>query len=426
MIGFVGGANNGGVRRAGAGRGLALLIGFNIRVSISCVILLAFLLNVSCATNKQTQLPAPPQLPAAQEAAGVVQEDYSVTLVAVGDNLIHIELINDAKTEADGVFDFDKYYTRVASLIKNADVAFINQETMIAGEGFGYSGYPLFNGPKGIGEAIVNLGFDVVNHASNHTMDKGEGAVFEVIDFWDVQKDVLVLGINRSPEERDDVGKNIIERNNIKIGFLAYTYGTNGIPLPKDKPFLVSLIDTDVMAGEIGALRPLCDFLVVSMHWGNEYEFTPSERQEELALFLAECGVDLVIGHHPHVLQPFRAIPREGSPPMVCFFSLGNFLSAQSEPPRLLGGMMRVTVRKGASPPYGVSVDEAELLPLVTHYEAGYRGFSVYLLSDYTEGLSERHLLRQRNKYSGLSYFHDLVKNIFPPAPASGFPSATR
>ncbi|MDR2343881.1 MAG: CapA family protein [Spirochaetaceae bacterium] len=386
------------------------------------LILLAVLLNISCATGRKTPPPEPSVPPDA-----VRQEDYRITMVAVGDNLIHLELINNAKTETEDVFDFDKYYTEAAPLIKDADIAFINQETLIAGKNFGYSGYPVFNGPKDIGRTIVNLGFDVVNHATNHAMDKGEKAVFEVIDFWDKQEGVLMLGLNRSEEHRRDVAKNIIEKNNIKVGFLAYTYGTNGIPLPKDKPFLVSLTDTEIMAKEIDALRPLCDFLVVSMHWGNEYEDTPSSRQQELAAFLAARSVDLVIGHHPHVLQPLRAIPREAAAPdpvapdkepwrraapMVCFFSLGNFLSAQNEPPRLLGGMMRVSVKKEALPPHRVTIEEAALLPLVTHYETGYKGFRVYPLGGYTEEIAARHLLRQQKKYADTGYFHTLFKKI--------------
>jgi poly-gamma-glutamate synthesis protein (capsule biosynthesis protein) len=382
-----------------------------------CALLITVLLNDSCATKPQSLPPAPP------EPVGVARDDYRITMLAVGDNLIHIELINNAKTEAEDVFNFDKYYTRIAPFIKNADIAFINQETMIAGKEFGYSGYPLFNGPKDIGKTITGLGFNVVNQATNHTMDKGEKAVLEVIDFWDTQKDVLVLGVNRSAEHRGEIEKNIIVKNNIKIGFLAYTYGTNGIPLPKDKPFLVSLIDTEIMAAEIDALRPLCDLLVVSMHWGNEYEHTPTKRQEELALFLAEHEVDIVIGHHPHVLQPVRAIPREGRSPMICFFSLGNFLSAQSDLPRVLGGMMRLSVKKESAPPYRVSIEYAELLPLVTHYEAGYKNFSVYPLSDYTDDAAERHLLLQRNNYTDSSYFHELVRKVFGSdfTPPSGF-----
>ena len=183
------------------------------------------------------------------------------------------------------------------------------------------------------------------------------------------------------------------------------------------------------MAKEIDALRPLCDFLVVSMHWGSEYEHTPTARQQELARFLAARDVDLVIGHHPHVLQPLRALPREAAPPMVCFFSLGNFLSAQNEPPRLLGGMMRLTVKKEASPPHRVTIEEAELLPLVTHYEAGYRNFRVFPLGAYTEDIAALHLLRQRKMYTDTSYFHTLSKKSQPHwslrrQPRSGSPSA--
>ncbi|MDR0663425.1 MAG: CapA family protein, partial [Spirochaetaceae bacterium] len=140
-------------------------------------------------------------------------------------------------------------------------------------------------------------------------------------------------------------------------------------------------------------------------------EYTPSRRQEELARFLAERGVDLVIGHHPHVLQPLRALPREAASPMVCFFSLGNFLSAQDEPPRLLGGMMRVLIKKEASGT--VSVESTELIPLVTHYEAGYTNFSVNLLRDYTEELAARHRLYRKKGYTGPDYFHDLIKKVF-------------
>jgi poly-gamma-glutamate synthesis protein (capsule biosynthesis protein) len=382
------------------------------RVAFFFTALLAVLLNISCLSNRRTAEIEPPAPSAPPPAPSASPEDYRLTLAAVGDNLMHLELINNAKTETDDVFNFDKYYTNVAPLIKNADIAFINQETLIAGKDFGYSGYPQFNGPRDIGKTIINLGFDVVNHATNHVMDKGEKAVFAVMDFWDGQKDILVLGINRSQESRENVKKNIITKNNISVGFLSYTYGTNGLPLPKDKPFLVSLIDTDVMAKEIDALRPLCDFLVVSMHWGNEYEHAPGKRQEALAVFLASRGVDLVIGHHPHVLQPVRAIPRENSAPMICFFSLGNFLSAQNEPPRLLGGLMRVTIKKEASPPYSVTVEEAELVPLVTHYEAAYTNFSVYPLDEYTEDIAARHLLRKKNMYKGASYFYELMESI--------------
>jgi poly-gamma-glutamate synthesis protein (capsule biosynthesis protein) len=360
-----------------------------------------------------------------------------IMIVAVGDNLIHKELISNAAT-GDGEFNFEPYYRDVRKFVRSADIAFINQETLTAGEEFGYSGYPLFNGPTEIADALVKTGFNVVNQASNHTMDKGEGAVFAVLNYWKKKRGVTVLGIHESEAAREKPAIRTVK--GIKIGFLSYTYGLNGLALPKDKPYLVSLIDRPVMAREIDALRPLCDFLVVSMHWGNEYEHTPSRKQEDLAGFLAEHNVDLVIGHHPHVLQPVRWFNRSDGGMMLCFFSLGNFISAQSEHPRMLGGMMRViiSVQKSgnALPQEGApgkpripklehnessemlppAILSAELIPLVTHYEQGFKGFKVYPLENYSAAQAELHALNRANNALTVDYFTNLLKTVLDDA----------
>lgn len=368
------------------------------------VALLCLLLSLAaCAAARQSSRPAEPQ----PEPA-----DSRLTLLAAGDNLIHIELINDAKTEADGVFDFDKYYEPVAALIKEADIAFVNQETLLAGAAFGYSGYPRFNGPTAVADALVRAGFDVVNHATNHAMDRGARAALATLDYWDTRTDALVLGLYRSQESRNDSEKHIIERNGIKVGFLAYTEHTNQLPLPADRPYLAALADTKVMAREIDALRPLCDFLVVSMHWGDEYSHTPNGRQRTLARFLAAHDVDLVIGHHPHVLQAPAMFERDGKGAMLCYFSLGNFLSAQTDAPRLLGGLLRVGLRKGREADAKVSIEEAELVPIVTHYEAGGKGFRVYPLAEYTESLAARHSLRRLGKAFGPASLNMLWEEV--------------
>jgi poly-gamma-glutamate synthesis protein (capsule biosynthesis protein) len=200
-----------------------------------------------------------------------------------------------------------------------------------------------------------------------------------------------------------------MEKHNITIGFLSYTYGTNGIPVPQDKPWLVSLIDTEIMAGEIDALRPLCDFLVVSMHWGNEYEHKYNDRQKNQALFLADHGVDLVIGHHPHVIQGFEYLPRPGGKTMLCFYSLGNFISAQTRSPTLLGGLMYVCLRKDNA---GLTVSQAGITPTVTHYENNFTGFRVYPLFNYTDELAEKHRQRQTDPNLGTAYFTDLARRV--------------
>ncbi|MDR2151770.1 MAG: CapA family protein, partial [Helicobacteraceae bacterium] len=260
----------------------------------------------------QPSLPSQTQPPIAikpvvVEPATVAPKEQNVTLIAVGDNLIHVGLIKAARTK-DG-YDFAPFYEEIRAIAQSADIAFINQETLISGKKFGYSGYPAFNGPVEIGKAIYDVGFRVINHATNHAMDKGKKALLATIDYWKTKEDAIVLGVHASQAERQK--PKILEIKGAKFGFLAYTYGLNGIKLPKEAPYLVSLIDVKTMAKEIDELRALCDFLIVSMHWGEEYKHIPVKTQEKLAQFLADRKVDLVIGHHPHVLQTARWIERE-------------------------------------------------------------------------------------------------------------------
>jgi poly-gamma-glutamate synthesis protein (capsule biosynthesis protein) len=335
-----------------------------------------------------------------------------LTIIAAGDNLYSDSILNSFAQD-DG-YNFNPIYEKVKPLIEAADLAFVNQETVFGGKSLGYSGYPRFNTPSEAGTALAAAGFDVVNHANNHAMDKGEAAVFATMDFWDAVPGVRRLGIYRSEEERKE--PLIIEKNRIRVGFLSYTYGTNGIPLPPDKPWLVSLTNRDRMAEEIDALRPLCDFLVVSMHWGSEYERSPSAAQKSLAAFLAEHRVDLVIGHHPHVLQGWETLARPDGGNMLCFYSLGNFASAQlTRPtlPTLLGGLMYLRIKKSGGE---IHIEETGIIPVLTHFEPGYRNLAVYPLYEYSAALADKHHRKTTEEELSLSYFNSLVQKVLPAA----------
>ncbi|MDR3148068.1 MAG: CapA family protein, partial [Treponema sp.] len=297
-------------------------------------------------------------------------EDNYLSLVAVGDNLFHDVMI---RPNQEGGYDFTGCYTEITPIIEAADIAFINQETLLGGEAYGFSGYPLFNTPQEVGDALSAAGFDVINHATNHSMDKGEGAVFATMDYWETMPGIHYLGIYRSQEERD-TKKVIIEKNGIRMGFLSYTYGTNGLALPRDKPYLVSLINDSVIEKEIKALRPLCDVLTVSMHWGVEYQHTASREQKRLSRLLADNQVDLIIGHHPHVLGPYEFLDRPDGQKTLCFYSLGNFISAQTTGPTQLGGIAFVRIKQHDK---NISIEEAGIIPVVNHYENGLSGFKV-------------------------------------------------
>jgi hypothetical protein len=347
----------------------------------------------------QTEIPPPP-------------ESFFLTIVAAGDNLIHDPILTASYNN--GVYSFDSIYEKIRAYTASSDIAFVNQETIFGNKSLGYSGYPLFSTPSEAGAALAAAGFDVVSHATNHAMDKGEAGVLNTMDYWESLEGIRYLGIHRSENDKANHPV-IISKNNFRIGFLAYTYGTNGIALPRGKPYLVSLINNETMAKEIDALRPLCDYLVVSAHWGDEYSPEPSPYQTGLAAFFADHNVDLVIGHHPHVLQRFESLPRDDGKSTLCFYSLGNFLSAHFRPEKeaLLGGLAYVRLKKTGEI---VSVEETGFIPTITHYDVKQSGFLVYPLSEYTEELAEKHWKRTNDRNMTLDFFNNKTRELFGPA----------
>jgi poly-gamma-glutamate synthesis protein (capsule biosynthesis protein) len=387
----------------------------------SLLVILLILFFFSCKglpSSKEIPFPVPETETPVPEAETPVPEaevtaaprtDY-LTIVAAGDILLHEPIIKAAYVN--GGYNFDSIYDNIRAYILPADIAFVNQETVLVNKELGYSGYPLFGSPKEAGNALIAAGFDIINHATNHIMDKGEAGILSSMDFWDSREGIHYLGIHRS--EQDRAGRHIvINKNNFKIGFLSYTYGTNYIPLPKGKPYIVSIIEQAKMAAEIKALRPLCDYLVVSMHWGEEYRLNYNKEQDKYAAFLAEQQVDLVIGHHPHVLEPLMIIKRSDGGVMPVFYSLGNFISAQTLPLKevLLGGLMYARLKKIEET---ISIEEIGLIPVVTHFDAGMSGFTIYPLHEYTEDLAAKHWKRRRgDSEMTAGYFFKKARDMF-------------
>ena len=336
-------------------------------------------------------------------------QQHTLTFVAVGDNLFHDSLIRSSLT-ASGVYDFSPIYTEIKPIIENADLAFINQETVMAGTSFGYSGYPLFNTPQSLARTIADTGFDIVNLANNHAMDMGRAGLHNTIDLFETIPGITVIGVRKEgPSAR------IIVKNNIVLGFLAYTFSLNGIPLPADNPNLVSVINRERMSKEINELRPFVDFLIVSMHWGAEYLLQPDADQTNLARFLAEHNVDLIIGHHPHVLQKVETITLEDGRKTLCYYSLGNFASHQRQRERIIGGMLALTFSKTESNlnPLELSISDSGLIPVITHYDNSFRNTKVYPLWAYTEELLEEHGLKIRQDPDiSIEFFNDVLERI--------------
>ena len=267
------------------------------------------------------------------------EETYKISMITAGDNLIHSSIYKDASI-GNNEYDFKPMYELIKPIVTKYDIAYYNQETVLGGKELGVSDYPTFNSPQEVGDAMIDAGFNLVSLATNHTMDSGEKAVLASREYWNKQKDVLAVGSYASEEERNEI--HILEKNHITYTLLNYTYGTNGMPVPSGKEYLVNVWPTDIdninnverdtkyqkykeqVKKDIEAVRDKVDVLMVAMHWGVEYTHEPTEYEKDMAKYLESLGVDVIIGTHPHVIQPVTWINDT-----LVIYSLGNMISAQ-------------------------------------------------------------------------------------------------
>ena len=271
--------------------------------------------------TKNNQQEKPKQLK--KETEEVKKEEpktSKLSLVMVGDALLHSSLYKDGYKN--GKYDFSSQLEYIKPIIQNYDLAFYNQESILGGTELGLSDYPTFNSPQEFGDSMIDAGFNLVSLANNHTLDRGEKAVLNSCNYWK-NKDVLTAGSYSSKEEAEEI--KIKEKNGIKYTLLAYTYGTNGIKVKEGKEYLVNLYSDEKAKADIEKVRDKVDLLMVSMHWGTEYKTEPTETQKKQAEYLSSLGVDIIIGTHPHIIEPITYINDT-----LVIYSLGNFISAQS------------------------------------------------------------------------------------------------
>ncbi|WP_452462164.1 CapA family protein [Oceanobacillus iheyensis] len=300
--------------------------------------------------------------------------EQEITVSAVGDVLIHSPVYEDAR-ERDG-FDFNPMFKQVKTYLDSSTVTIANQETMIGGEEMGLSSYPSFNSPFEVGDALKENGVDVVTIANNHTLDRGEQAITNAIGHWQ-SIDMLYEGAYQNKEDQEKI--RVLEtEEGISIASLAYTYGTNGIPVPQGKEYLVDLIDRKKMKEEIIKAKKLADVVVLSLHFGNEYEHYPNQSQKDLAKFAANLGVDVIIGHHPHVLQPIDWVKGEGGHQTLVAYSLGNFLSNQQKYNQRVGGIFGFSITKRVKgEEENIEVHSPTFVPTYVYFENNYTNFRV-------------------------------------------------
>lgn len=308
--------------------------GFKIFLVIFSITLISIIGYIIIKPNKDNKTISKPNILNKNE-----DKHYEASLIAVGDYLIHSSVYKDANRLANGDgYDFKPMISYIKEIVSNYDIAYYNQETILGGSELGLSDYPTFNSPYEAGDAMLDAGFNLVSLATNHTMDSGKKAVENSCKYWQSKENVLTAGSYCSEEERNKI--NIKEINNIKYTMLNYTYGTNGMPVAND--YLVNVWPTDIdninnpekdtkyqaykkqVKEDIDKVKDKVDFLIVAMHWGVEYTHEPTAYEKDMASYLASLGVNLIIGTHPHVIQPVTWIDDT-----LVIYSLGNFISAQ-------------------------------------------------------------------------------------------------
>lgn len=258
-------------------------------------------------------------------------EPINFTMTAIGDTLCHNTQYWDAYNSSTKQYDFSYVYDDIKDYTSSADITIGSLETTFAGEDRGYSNYPVFNSPDSLATGLKDIGVDVISLAGNHALDYGYSGICRTIDVLD-NVGISHLGTYKSAEDQDKIL--IKDVKGVKIAFINYTYGTNGIPVPSDKPYCLNLIDKDLISKQIKqAKEQNVDMIVACMHWGTEYKTSANDEQKELADFLFKSGVDIILGNHPHVLEPMEkktiTLDDGSTKDVFVVYALGNFTADQ-------------------------------------------------------------------------------------------------
>lgn len=329
-------------------------------------------------------------VPSVPEEEPVLMETHTVSFLAAGDAIVHTGIWLEAQKTARNNggtrdYDFSHLFSRVGEEISSYDIAFINQETLMAGKEYGYSSYPRFNTPRELADDLISAGFNVVNIANNHMMDMLPEGLASTIAFWKTQPVTLIGGYE---SEADYDCARIVEENGIRIAFLSYCYGTNGLSMPAGYDMIIPYLDEETIRRQTAAAKEEADFVVVSVHWGEDSCQAVTEEQKAYAQVFADCGVDAVIGHHPHLIQPVEWITGKDGNRTLCAYSLGNLFSLMADAYNMVGGFLTFDFVKTGD---DCSLENIVFEPTVFYYNTGFFGQTIYRMEDYTEALASSH-----------------------------------
>ncbi|MCD7778339.1 MAG: CapA family protein [Clostridiales bacterium] len=332
-----------------------------------------------------------------------------ISLVMIGDVLAH-EGVYNSGLQDDGSYNYDHIFAHIKDDVQASDMAIVNQEVILGGTELGLSGYPMFNSPTELGDALADAGFNIVLHATNHTLDKGAQGVDNTINFWKTQHpEVAYLGIHDTQEDYDNNSVYYYEKDGLTVAIMNYTYGTNGISLPEGREYIVNLLDEDKIKSDMAEARENADFIVVCPHWGIEYVTEATEEEETWAQFFSDNGADLIIGTHPHVIQQVETITGVNGNNTVVFYSLGNFVSNQDQTITMLGAMAKVNISNEGGTAH---ITDYEAVPLVTHQLYGRGLITTYKVSDYTDELASQNKIHSYDSGLTMDWLKETSRSI--------------
>lgn len=369
---------------------------------------------------------APTTEPTTEPPTEPPPEDKRVHVIAAGDNLIHYSVFKNAERLAgEGEnYDFKPLYEPVKYLVEEADLAILNQETIISQSNpvrGADGGQLIFNSPPEVADAVIDLGFDVFTMANNHLLDFGASATIESINFWNdkaAAHDLTILGAYLNEEDSNNI--RVREVNGVKIAFLSYAEHLNGFSIPSDSPLRVVMNhETDVIERQIREANEIADAVIVSAHWGVEDTTLVSEDRIALANQMVNWGADVILGAHTHTAETMEWIEREDGTKGFVFYSMGNFICCQTDNFNLVGEMPDFDiVVDGATGE--VRLENVGVIPNIIHYEVGdYANLAVYPYSKYTPEMAAAHGIAYAVPAGTYNYFsydilNEIIANVIP------------
>ena len=339
-----------------------------------------------------------------------IKEENDISLCMVGDILMHRNLTNYGYDSKRDIYNFDFMFENMEKYIKDYDMKIANEEVLIAGRKFGITDFPKFNSPFELADSIVKAGFNIILKATNHVNDKGLEAIKSDLNNWkNKYPNIKITGSYLNEEDYNKI--TYYNKNNIKIALLNYCYGSN---VKLEKNYTMNKLEFEKIKNDIEkAKKEGAEFIIVFPHWGKEYVLKEIKYQQYYVKIFLDLDVDLVIGTHPHVIQPLKVYyNKKTKKKMYVFYSLGNFINATRSRGknvfwRFLGGMAHVII--GRNKYNKVVVKDIKFIPLITHIFEN-KKITTYKVKDYNKTMAENNFV---GKKFDVTFSYDNMINIF-------------